>query len=457
MLRYITVLVCLVYTYAEPQLTEYVGLSFVNYTFNTAEEKNYYIDNKHYVNCTIAGIKVSSNGKVFLSIPRWKENVPATFAVLDLYSNDDGPLLDPFPDWDTNFLTNKDGLKSVLGFEIDSEDNIWVLDQGRVVNQPAEDTTMKLVKYSIDGKKLDTIYLDVVTDKHTSFLNDLVYDSKNNFIYIADSGTPVNTDLYAYNPGLIAVNLKTKTATAYLYKHLSVMPDESIWVTINGEKVYADGTLQVGVDGIALSCDSKTLYYTPLTSRTLYSIPTEVLRSGNTRKASDSVTVLGYKISASDGLAMSSRNQLYITAIEQNAIYRVADVTPSYEDFSYKKFEVVAQDDKMIWPDTLAFSKSSKSLYIVSNELQHFQDGTMDFDIQNNKTVFRIWTLDINDKSYVEGCSGDETTGSGSNPFPSWAIVLVVGVSVFLGAIMAEAGFKYFKDRKKRKALLNNN
>jgi sugar lactone lactonase YvrE len=456
MLRSILLLACFSIVLARLGLKELVSMPYIKYSFNTDQEKEDYINNRHYVNCTIAGIKVASDGTIFVTVPRWRENVPATFGYLDL-SNIKDPILVPFPDWNTNSLSTKDGLRSVLGFEIDKDDNIWVLDQGRVANSPAEDTSTKLVKFSRSGEKLDTIYLDVVTDHHTSFLNDLVYDKEHHYIYIADSGIPVNPDLYAYNPGIIAVDLKTKTATGYLYKHKSVMPDESIWITINGEKVNGDKTMMTGADGIALSCDGKILYFTPLTSRTLYSITTENLRSGNSHKAAESVKVLGYKISASDGLLMSARNQLYMTAIEQNAVYRVADVADDFKDFNYKYFEVIAQDDDLIWPDTLAIDKLNKYLYIVTNQLHHFFDGSMEFDLENNKTNFRIWTVDINDYSYVQGCSGDETTGSGSNPFPGWAIALVVGVSVFLGAILIEAGYKYCKDRKKRKALLTSN
>jgi hypothetical protein len=45
--------------------------------------------------------------------------------------------LQAFPSWDMNNpLDGQSSLQSVLGFEIDSQDRMWILDQGRVDNVP---------------------------------------------------------------------------------------------------------------------------------------------------------------------------------------------------------------------------------------------------------------------------------------------------------------------------------
>jgi sugar lactone lactonase YvrE len=406
---------------AELKLEQLVGISYVNYRFNTDQERQDYINNQHYHNCSISGIKVASDGTIFVSVPRWKENVPATLAVLDLSDTTVGPVLVPFPNWETNLLTTQDGLISVLGFEIDSDDNIWALDAGRVVNDPGTDTSTKLVKFDRKGEKLDTIYLGSAVDHVTSFMNDLVYDKKHNYIYIADSGSV---------PGILAVNLNTKTATKYLYSHESVLADDSIWLIINGQKVFKDKTIMTGADGIALSCDGNTLYYTPLTSRMLYSISTDILRSGDTQKAIANVKTIGYKRSASGGLIMSARNRLYMTALEDNAVYMSSSLGDGPEDFNYKRFSVVAQDDDLVWQDTLAIDKKSKKLYIVTNKLQDFLDGTMEFDLSGKVTNFRIWTVNIDDYSYVEGCYDEDDDDDSADALLGWGLGLIAGLLI---------------------------
>jgi len=404
---------------AEYKLEQLVGLSYVNYRFDTDQERQDYINNQHYKNCSISGIKVASDGTIFVSVPRWRENVPATLAVLDLSDKTEGPVLVPFPDWKTNKLSTQDGLISVLGFEIDSDDNIWALDAGREAGKPGTDTSTKLVKFDRKGEKLDTIYLGASVDHVTSSMNDLVYDKKHNYIYIADSGSV---------PGLLAVDLKTKSVTKYLYSHESVLADDSIWLIINDQKVFKDKTIMTGADGIALSCDGKTLYYTPLTSRMLYSISTDILRSGDTQKAIENVKTIGYKRSASGGLIMSARNRLYMTALEDNAVYMSSSLGDGPKDFNYKRFSVVAQDDDLVWQDTLAIDKKSKKLYIVTNKLQDFLDGSMEFDLDGKVTNFRIWTVNIDDYSYVEGCYDEDDDDDSADALLGWTFGLIAGL-----------------------------
>lgn len=67
------------------------------------------------------GVKVSSEGDYYVSVPRWKANVPSTLnkLVLDPTGN---MLLQPFPSWQMNTPgADPLALHSVLGFEIDAQ------------------------------------------------------------------------------------------------------------------------------------------------------------------------------------------------------------------------------------------------------------------------------------------------------------------------------------------------
>ena len=89
----------------------------------------------------------------------------------------------------------------------------------------------------------------------------------------------------------------------------------------------AAGPMETGVDGIALSCDGAVLFYTPLTSRTLYSIQTTYLRNWTVHDLNPYVTDLGYKVNASGGLAASSEGSLYLTALEISSVYGLSPYT----------------------------------------------------------------------------------------------------------------------------------
>ncbi|MCD7098471.1 major royal jelly family protein [Stenotrophomonas sp. MMGLT7] len=111
------------------------------------------------------------------------------------------------------------------------------------------------------------------------------------------------------------------------------------WMTGPSHPTFPVG----GADAITLSADSQTLYYAPLTSRRLYSIPTAVLADFGNDEATlaAAVTDLGEKGFA-DGMATDPQGRLYITDGEHDAILR------RWPD---GRFDVVVRDPRIVWPD----------------------------------------------------------------------------------------------------------
>jgi sugar lactone lactonase YvrE len=356
----------------------------------------------------------------------------------------DQTLLQPFPTWADNAIGDAAALQSVLGFEIDAEDRIWVLDQGKVNGEAAIPGSQKLVVYdSNTGDQLMFFDLTTVTDPQRSFLNDVVVDTYRQIAYITDSGISVVPG-EPIKGGIIVLDYANNRVRRVLDPDSSVEDDPSLWVTINGERVNAAGPMETGADGIALSCDGTVLFYTPLTSRTLYAIETSYLRDWNLLDLSPFVTDLGYKLSASDGLAASFEGSLYLTAIETNSIYRLSPYTEDPSLFDYHDFLTLASDpDLMMWPDTLGFDPTDHSLVFVSNQLHHFVGNTMDFlSPLYGEFNFRIWKVMVGDMSYVHGCSKGSNTSSSSG-FPSWAIAVIVVGSFIIVALGGVACWKY--------------
>jgi hypothetical protein len=57
--------------------------SQLDFDFRTEAERNVYLQNAHYESCVIAGIKLDSKGNIYVSIPRWRPNVPVTLAMVN--------------------------------------------------------------------------------------------------------------------------------------------------------------------------------------------------------------------------------------------------------------------------------------------------------------------------------------------------------------------------------------
>ena len=362
-------------------------------------------ENVECKNCMPAGIKLSKNGTIFCSFPRWYDNVTATFAKY----NQTEKYFEPWPSLEINQRykeSNSSGINSVLGFEIDKYDKLYILDQGKINQSQALDGSIKLMKFSLENNSLieEYIFDSEIADREDSFLNDVVIDTDKNIAYISDSGKSKDKN---YKPAIIVLDLKNPSNVhRILTNDSSVFPDESFWLHIEKEPVSEKNPMMTGVDGLALSCDGKTLFYCPLTGRMIYSVLTLDIENAIKNGETNNIKVNpGFKKEASDGLLASSKGNLYMTGIETGSIYRFNDIEEDLLRFDFKEFDVLKGNSSTMWPDTLAMHNGS--LYFVSNQLNNFPDKINYTNPKNGKYNFAIFKFNVgNDDSYINGCSG---------------------------------------------------
>lgn len=112
-----------------------------------------------------------------------------------------------------------------------------------------------------------------------------------------------------------------------------------------------------GADGIALSPDGATLYWSVIAGRFLYSVPTALLRargSGADAAASAAVKNLGEK-GISDGMETDSLGHVYAGNVEQDAI--------SFYDPVTNFTTIYSRDPRINWLDTSMSPASPPSSY----------------------------------------------------------------------------------------------
>lgn len=143
----------------------------------------------------------------------------------------------------------------------------------------------------------------------------------------------------------------------------------------------------------------RNVYYSPLTSYHLYSIPASLLRDpdfarrATPRDVLQAVTDLGLKISQSDGMIMDNRGILYYGLLKEHALAQ----WDSYKPFSLDNQLIIAKDDNYIqWTDGMSFDEEGY-LYIVVNRLHNFVAGLL----RPNDVNFRILRAKTGTLSYV--------------------------------------------------------
>jgi sugar lactone lactonase YvrE len=184
------------------------------------------------------------------------------------------------------------------------------------------------------------------------------------------------------------VDLYSGESWRKLSGHPSTAPEPGFVPLIEGEhwatrkKGKPALAVNVSTDGIAISSDGATLYYCPLSSRHLFSVPTALLRDRSVSEAAvgQAVVDLGEK-GASDGLESDDKGRVYAGDYENNSIrQRETD----------GEWKTIAHDPRILWPDTLSVAADGY-LYFTANQLHRqpqFHEGQ---DLREKPyTLFRV-------------------------------------------------------------------
>jgi sugar lactone lactonase YvrE len=364
--------------------------SRLDWLFEDEEMKAEFYEKEYWKGAMPAGVKIDRDGNYYVSVPRWAPGIPATVNKIEIV--DGKPLLSAYPSWEMNKTGDPNALQSVLGWEIDENNRAWFLDQGHIEGAPCIDGAQKLVCWDITNNELvESVKIpDQIASYKASFLNDLMVDNKNGFIYIADSG--IFSD--PLEGGLIVFNMKTKELRRVLHQHESTQDVPGFWFEIAGKKVWRNEPMRTGADGIALAADRKTLYWCPLTGRNLYCINTSLLQDMSTphEEIEKAVINLGDKGGTnSDGLGADNKGNIYYTMLEGQGI--------GIYNPEEKTFKPFVTDERMIWVDGMAFDNRG-NLVFNNNRLHELFGGELDWDNEYNLIVWKAFLGD-DVKSYL--------------------------------------------------------
>jgi sugar lactone lactonase YvrE len=315
------------------------------------------------------GVTISSDGRIFVNFPRWGDEVPFTVGEVR-----NGRVL-AYPDAAINtFDPARPGetLGSVQSVVMDPLNRLWILDTAAPSFSTPAAGGAKLVAVDIaTDKVVRTIVLSARTVLPTTYINDVRFDLRQ-----GRAGVAYITDSSVSGPGgIIVVDLDSGESWRKLTGHASTSPDPAFIPVVEGERLAVrekgkpPAPFNVASDGIAVSADGATLYYCPLSSRHLFSVPTALLRDRTSTDAevAQAVVDLGEK-GASDGLEADDKGRVYAGDYERNSIrQRQTD----------GEWKTIAHDPRILWPDTLSVA-SNGYLYFTANQLHRsaqFHEG----------------------------------------------------------------------------------
>jgi DNA-binding beta-propeller fold protein YncE len=223
---------------------------------------------------------------------------------------------------------------------IDSQGVLWMLDMGGNGRLPKligwDTTTETLVK---------EIEIRSPAYEPNSSMQDFVIDESRNQVIIAD--TAGGSEPWQFNPALVVVDLNTGESRRLLAGHPSVQA-EAIDAIIEGEPLMITTNRETGeqipsrwgVNGIAIDPTYEWVYYSPMSSTSVYRISTRDLTdiSLSAEELGNRVERYGNK-NIGDGLMVDTAGNVYNTDLQYNAI-GVTDAEGEYR--------LIRKDDELL-------------------------------------------------------------------------------------------------------------
>lgn len=397
------------HTQSQPQPVLFSEWVMLNYTWDSSHTYSQYSQNGQYIpeNCLLCGINVDITGDIYVTVPRWREGVPGTLNKLD----QETLTLTPYPSWDIQQVGVEGDLQNCQSMTIDNQRRMWVIDVGRrnffgpdpdaIVNGPAGlwiidlETSEVLTKY---------YFPEEVVSYTDSFLNDIVVDDNLDIAYLTD----------AWGEGAIVV-YDLITNTSRRYSGPSTEADSSYIMIINGVN-YGNQIFTTPIDGIAITEDFSSLFYTQVQGTTLYRLPTSVLNNFSTsdQEIQNSVEFIGYK-DPSDGMKYMNGN-LYWGSLTSSTYYYVSINDTSYPFLPFDQIVSEINTTTLHWIDTFAIDlQTLSSLWFVSNRLDLYSTYTMDFSGNSGANMRIMYIKFSEDSNTTEDVEDDDDGSDGGN------------------------------------------
>lgn len=375
----------------------------IDFEFPTAAERQEAIASKRYIpeNVIPVGLEVYKK-RLFLTLPRWKEGIPASLGYINLNeTTTQSPRLHPYPSWSAHKRSSSETeapeIVSPFRIRADRCGRLWVLDTGveellgnATVTSPTSllvydlhnDNLLRRYKFPADHLKENSFYANIAVEDT---------DCDDTYAYAADLGSP----------GLVVYSWKQQES--WRVKHHFFYPDPLAGnYNITGINFQWDD----GLFGIALKPQSDgyaTLYFHPLSSLNEFSVSTKVLR--NQTYATDPSNYHEFKILGSRG----PNGQAGVAFVDQKTgviFYALPNLNAitcwktSNRAYTIKSLgRVYMSTVDMVFPNDVKVDDES-NLWVLSDRMHQY----MYESLNRNDINFRVLTATVKDAIQNTAC-----------------------------------------------------
>lgn len=392
---------------------------YIDYDFGSDEKRQAAIQSGEYDYTKNYPFDVDQwHNKTFLAVIRY-DGVPSSLNVISEKIGNGGCLLQPYPDWSWANYKDCSGIVSAYKIAIDKFDRLWVLDSG-LINNIQLMCSPKLLAFDLNTSKL----LKQIEIPHNIAVN-----------ASTGMGGPVSLVVQAMDPMNTTVYIADDRGDALIiYQNSDDSFHRLTSKTFDNDLRYSElavagesFTVHDGIFGMALSPVTNNLYYSPLTSHSLYYVNMEpFMKSQYEENNIEYEGIQDIFNTQSSAKVMSKNGVLFFGLVNNSAI----GCWNEHQPLQRQNMDMVAQNEKTLQMiismkiiQNLAYSgrmnRIHKNEYMLalSNRMQKIVNNDFNFDEVN----FRILGANVNNLIKNTRCAKSNNQNNNQNKYKNQA------------------------------------
>ncbi|XP_043784699.1 major royal jelly protein 5-like [Apis laboriosa] len=380
---------------------------YLEYDFSNAIQSGEYDHTKNYP------FDIDQwHDKIFVAVPRFK-GVPSSLNMISDKIGNGGRLLQPYPDWSWANYKDCSGIVSTYKIAIDKFDRLWVLDSG-LINNIQLMCSPKLLAFDLNTSQLlkqIEIPYDIAVNASIGMggLVSLVVqamDPMNTMVYIADD-----------RGNALIVYQNSDDSFHRLTSNTFDNDPRYSELTVAGESF----TVHDGIFGMALSPVTNNLYYSPLTSHSLYYVNTEPFMKSQYEENNIQYEGMQNIFNTQSSAKVMSKNGVLFFGLVNNSALGCWN---EHQSLQRQNMDMVAQNEETLQmiisvkimqnlPYSGRMNRIHKNEYILalSNRMQKIVNNDFNF----NKINFRILGANVNNLIKNTRCANSDNQNDSQN------------------------------------------
>ncbi|XP_076169534.1 yellow-h [Ptiloglossa arizonensis] len=374
--------------YVGPAMELVYAWSTVDFLYDSVEARDSAIFDGDFIaeNNLPLGLDVWRD-KVFITLPKWKNGIPATLASVPKYSETKSPKLRPYPDWSWHRTGNCDGLTSVFRVSVDECDRLWVLDSGKVdiANGGKKACPPSIFIFDLTTDNLIRKY--IIPDdqvKEDSLYTNIVVDIRNE-----DCGTAVAyaSDVFRY--GLLVYDF-AKDSSFRIQHHLFFPDPLASKYELHGVKFqWTDGIFGIALSPVDIHED-RTLFFHPMSSFREFAVSTSVFKDKKTAEESTDYFMPIGRPRAKDyghssGSVVDRNGVMFFNMVTRDSVW----CWDTRKEYIPQNLGVIGTSNlSLVFPNDIKVDHEyDQNVWLLSDRLAMYLYGTID----NSKINYRVF------------------------------------------------------------------